>query len=209
MELAKTGRCGLMAPTQIRVPDHPGAAGWEARPAPGELPVSLPHPPAEPDRPDGPPPTSDTDAPDSSGPDPLPLALAAGLVALGGAAGAAGRYELELIVPAAADGFPWATILVNVSGALVLGALLTLLSGSRVTHPVARVARPLLATGVIGAYTTWSTYMVEVAVLVRGGTPGVAAAYLAASLVAGVAAAAAGVVGAGRWSRAATAGEPQ
>jgi CrcB protein len=146
-----------------------------------------------------PPPASfDTDAPDV-GPTTLPIAASIGLVAVGGAFGAGSRYELGLLAPAGAHGFPWATLLINVSGALALGALLTLLIGRWSSHPFARYGRPLLTTGFIGAYTTWSTYMDEITVLTKNGSAGIALGYLAASLAAGLVAAGIGVNLAGRW----------
>jgi len=141
-----------------------------------------------------------TDAPDAMGPTTLAPAVTIGLVALGGALGASARYELQQLIPAASDGFPWATFVINVSGALVLGALLTWITGRWSGQWGAGLARPLLGTGFIGAYTTWSTYMVEVTVLAKDGSSGVALAYLVASLVTGLAAAAVGVAAAQAWA---------
>ncbi|HET7490031.1 MAG TPA: CrcB family protein [Acidimicrobiales bacterium] len=119
-----------------------------------------------------------------------PAALAA--IAAGGALGTAARYGVSLAVPPAAGQFPWATFLTNVSGCLALGLVLGVLLER---FPPGRFARPFLATGFLGAYTTWSTFAVEVDLLAKDGHAGVAAAYAAASLVAGCAAAWAGVRG--------------
>jgi fluoride exporter len=137
-----------------------------------------------------------TDAPDAiepRGPGRVPIAVSVALVAAGGVLGALSRYELELRFPAPAGDFPWATFWINVTGAFVLGALLTALDGP--FRPLAAVhyVRPLVGTGFIGAYTTWSTFMVETALLAKGGADFVAAGYVVASLSAGLAAAAVGI----------------
>jgi CrcB protein len=166
-------------------PDSTDAGPPAHHPRGADAPGTASDPPAT-DRPG-------TDAPDAIGPTGLTSAASVGLVAVGGTLGAACRDELELLIPASPDGFPWATFVVNISGAVVLGALLTLIVGRWAGDRRARLARPLVATGFIGAYTTWSTYIVEVAVLAKDGSAGVALGYLAASLVAGLTAAAAGV----------------
>ena len=115
-------------------------------------------------------------------------------VAVGGAAGTVARYELALAEPVRAGQFPWATFVVNVTGSLVLGLVLALLAGrSRST-----VLRPFLAVGVCGGLTTFSTWMVESMLLIRGGDVGVATLYLGLSLVAGLLAVAVGVMLGGR-----------
>ncbi len=112
-------------------------------------------------------------------------------IALGGAIGAVARYGLMLALPTRVGRFPWGTFTINVSGSLVLGLLLVLLAER---FPPSRYARPFIGTGVIGAYTTFSTYAVETDLLVRNGHPGVAAGYALGSLAAGLIAAWAGVV---------------
>ena len=119
----------------------------------------------------------------------IPIATL-GLVAVGGVVGAVARYGVARGVPTPTDAFPWATFTVNVSGSLALGVLLTLVV-ERV--PRGRMLRPLVGTGVIGAYTTFATLAVETVLLVRDGRAGTAALYLAASLAAGLAAATAGI----------------
>ena len=69
------------------------------------------------------------------------------------------------------------------SGSLVLGAVLVLIAER---FPPSLYVRPFLATGVIGAYTTYSTFAVETDVLIKDGHIGVALAYLAASVVVGL-----------------------
>ncbi|HEY0639693.1 MAG TPA: CrcB family protein [Pseudonocardiaceae bacterium] len=99
-------------------------------------------------------------------------------VAAGGAAGSLGRYAVGL----ACGGGPLGTLLVNVSGCLLIGLLLAL------TGP-AGLLRPLLGVGVLGGYTTFSGYALDVAGLWSDGRPVLAAAYLLGTLLAATAAA--------------------
>lgn len=111
-------------------------------------------------------------------------------IALGGSLGACARAGLGVAFPEHAHRFPWTTFAVNLSGSLVLGVVLVLvLERSRPTQYL----RPFLATGFIGAYTTFSTFVVGVDQLVRAGEVGMAAAYLLGSLGGGLAAAWLGV----------------
>jgi CrcB protein len=112
-------------------------------------------------------------------------------VALGGALGSPARYAIGRLVPTGGGGFPWATFLVNVSGSLVLGALLTLIVER---WPPTRYARPFAAIGFLGAYTTFSTSMVETDLLVKDGHVAVALAYTAGSLAVGLLAAYVGII---------------
>ncbi|WP_347058619.1 fluoride efflux transporter CrcB [Blastococcus sp. HT6-30] len=105
------------------------------------------------------------------------------LAALGGALGSLARWSLAEAVPTSPGGWPWATLLVNLTGCLLLGALLAALTAS---SPEPGWARPLLGVGVLGGYTTYSTFAVEVVALVEGGAPVWAAGYVLASAVGGV-----------------------
>src|SRR5207253_1782620 len=87
-------------------------------------------------------------------------------IAAGGALGSPARYAVSRIVPVAASGFPWSTFVINVSGSLVLGALLTIVIER---WPPTRYVRPFAAIGFLGAYTTFSTFMVEADVLTKDG----------------------------------------
>lgn len=107
-------------------------------------------------------------------------------IAVGAMGGATARYLLSTWLHPGADGFPWATFWTNVSGSFALGALLVVLLER---FPPTRYARAFLATGFLGAYTTFSTFSVETDLLVRDGHAGVAAAYVGASLAVGLAAA--------------------
>jgi len=112
-------------------------------------------------------------------------------VAVGGVAGAEARYGLEVAWPHPAGQFPWTTLLINVLGCLLIGVLLGALA--RAPRPP-RLARPLLGTGVLGGFTTFSAYAVDVAGLGHAGRWAVAAAYLVLTVVACVAATAVGLV---------------
>ncbi|SOC56428.1 FluC/FEX family fluoride channel [Ornithinimicrobium cerasi] len=92
-------------------------------------------------------------------------------VGLGGAAGAVLRWGLELALPT--DGWPWATLLANVLGSAALAVLVV--HDDRHAHP--RWLRPGVGTGLLGGFTTFSAYAVQVAVL-DGTDPGLALLYL-------------------------------
>jgi CrcB protein len=106
------------------------------------------------------------------------------VIAAGGGAGSVLRYVLSRAIVAKPGGFPVATLVTNLSGALLLGVLIAAVT-ARPVHPL---LRPALGTGLLGGYTTFSTFALEV----RGMATGTAAGYLAASLAGGLALAAAG-----------------
>jgi CrcB protein len=112
-------------------------------------------------------------------------------VAAGGALGAAARYGLAVAWPTPAAGFPWTTLLVNLAGCAVLGAVMELLAGLTAPH---RLARPFLGTGLLGGFTTFSTYAVETRDLLAAGRFGLAAAYVVGTLVGALAAVWAGMM---------------
>ena len=114
------------------------------------------------------------------------------LAALGGALGALGRWGVSLALPST-SGWPWATFLVNVTGCLLIGALLAVLLARFAGSPW---LRPFLAVGVLGGYTTYSTFAVDVVRLVEAGSWPTAAGYVAASVVGGVLAVLAGLLAA-------------
>lgn len=111
------------------------------------------------------------------------------LVAAGGAAGSWARYFTgwlwtRAIGPVAASTFPWATLTVNVVGSFAMG----LLAGWLARHGSHGEGwRLLLAVGVLGGFTTFSSFSLEFALLVERGTIGLAALYVGISLVAGFA----------------------
>ena len=120
-----------------------------------------------------------------------------GSIALGGFAGTVARYGVARAFPTAVGGFPWATFVINTSGAFLLGLLLTLILER---WRVSRYLRPVTCVGLLGAWTTMSTLAFEADVLAKDGHADVAAAYLVATLVAGLAATSFGIA-IGRPSR--------
>ena len=113
------------------------------------------------------------------------------VIALGGAAGTLLRLVVARALPSGVDGFPWDTLLVNLTGSLILGFIVV--TALERLGPT-RYFRPLIGTGFCGGFTTFSTFAVEVVLLVRAGRLGVAALYVLVSLVAGLALARAGMV---------------
>jgi fluoride exporter len=111
-------------------------------------------------------------------------------IGAGGALGSVARYEVAVAVPTAVGEFPWATYLVNVTGSLALGVVMTLVIER---WPPTRYVRPFVGIGVCGGYTTWSTFMTDSTLLVRGGHLAMAVGYLAATLICGLAATMAGI----------------
>jgi fluoride exporter len=120
------------------------------------------------------------------------------VVALGGVLGALARYAVSVAVPHSDPAaWPWATFVVNLVGCLVLGIVLDVVDARHAawegTHPSrARLARPFLASGVLGGFTTFSTFSVEAVRLAEKGQAGVAVLYAVSSVVLGVLAVMAG-----------------
>lgn len=102
-------------------------------------------------------------------------------IAAGGALGASARYGVSLAIPHAPGTVPWATLLINVTGCLLIGVLMVLILEVWMAH---RLVRPFLGVGVLGGYTTFSTYAVEAEQLIGAGRPGLALAYMAGTVVA-------------------------
>ncbi|UVO12154.1 CrcB family protein [Mycobacterium sp. SVM_VP21] len=96
-------------------------------------------------------------------------------VAVGGAIGACARHGIELAWPTPTAGFPWTILAVNVSGSALMGALMVAITELWVGH---RLLRPLLGTGVLGGYTTFSAFAGDVDALVGAGHPARALLYL-------------------------------
>lgn len=107
------------------------------------------------------------------------------VIAAGGAIGSLLRYQLGRTWPTHSPGFPWTTFTINITGSLVIGALLVVITELRPAHPL---ARPFLATGVLGGYTTFSTSAVDAVLLVRSGHPGTAGFYVFGTLAGALAA---------------------
>lgn len=117
------------------------------------------------------------------------------MIAAGGALGAALRYGLSEAFPSDPAGFPSVTFGINVAGCLLIGVLMALVQGGAVAHPL---VRPFLGVGVLGGFTTFSTYTVEIQLLVERDAAGTALAYLAATVAGAMAATWAGLVST-RW----------
>lgn len=113
------------------------------------------------------------------------------LIGLGGFAGAISRYVVDgLVIDRTAGSFPWGTLVVNASGTFLLG-LLFAMTTERAILP-SEVRGPLMI-GFLGAYTTFSTYLLESWRLVEGGAVGPAVANLGGSLAVGLVAVVAGL----------------
>lgn len=110
---------------------------------------------------------------------------ALGVVAVGGALGAVARFGVGLLLPHPSGTFPLGTLLVNVLGGLLIGVLIVEVSEHRHAHPL---VRPFFVTGVLGGFTTFSTYAVDAQQLLAAGRLATAGAYLAGTLLAAVAA---------------------
>jgi fluoride exporter len=107
-------------------------------------------------------------------------------VALGGALGASARYLLDnLIEQRSFSIFPWATFTINVTGCLLIGVITEALVDR---HHVPAWIRVGLVLGVIGGYTTFSTYAQEALTLFDAHDAAVALAYTLGSIVTGIAA---------------------
>jgi CrcB protein len=103
------------------------------------------------------------------------------VVAAGGAIGACARYAASLAWPAHTGGFPWTTFWINVVGCAVIGVFMVVITETWAAH---RLVRPFFGTGVLGGFTTFSTYAVDIQKLVDRGHPGTGLVYLAATLLA-------------------------
>lgn len=117
-------------------------------------------------------------------------AAAIGWIALGGGIGSAVRYAVDLAVTSRwRGGFPWGIFLVNVSGSLLLGLVMGLLSAG--SSP--SLATVLVGTGLLSGYTTFSTASVDAVRLAREGHRLIALVYAVGTMLATIAAALAGL----------------
>jgi len=118
-----------------------------------------------------------------------PSPLAASLyVAVGGGVGAVARYHVGRLftqLPGPNPAFPWGTLTVNLTGSLFMGLVAGWLAPQGSGGEQWRL---LLGVGLLGGYTTFSAFSLELMVLVERGTPGLAALYAAASVIPGLAA---------------------
>jgi fluoride exporter len=107
-----------------------------------------------------------------------------GAIYAGGVIGALARVGLSEALSHGVDAWPWATFVVNMLGAALLGWFVTRL-GERL--PPSTYRRPFLATGLCGALTTFSTLQLELFKMLEGGYVPLAIAYAAATIVGGFA----------------------
>jgi fluoride exporter len=126
-------------------------------------------------------------------------------IAAGGALGALGRYGLSAAFPPGRIGFPWATFVINVSGCFLIGVLMVLVTEVWVAQ---RLIRPFFGVGVLGGFTTFSTYVVDIQRLTNAGAPDVALLYLFGTIAAALLAVFAGVLIAESTRRAVTKAQP-
>jgi CrcB protein len=124
------------------------------------------------------------------------------VIAAGGILGACARHGLALAWPHRPGQFPWATLVINVSGCLLIGVLMVLITDVWSAH---RLLRPFLGVGVLGGYTTFSTYAVDIQQMAAAGAARTGLVYLAGTLAAALVAVYAGIA----ITRAATGTSPR
>lgn len=90
------------------------------------------------------------------------------VIVLGGMIGAAARHGIELGWPPEPGRLPWATFVTNLGGSLLLGVLMVVVQETASAHPL---VRPFVGVGVIGGFTTFSTYAVQSRALLAGDVP--------------------------------------
>jgi CrcB protein len=101
-------------------------------------------------------------------------------VAAGGLIGAEARYGVGLLLPYRVGQFPWATVLINASGCVLIGVLMVVLLELTTPH---RLARPFLGVGILGGYTTFSTFAMDAEHLILAHRALLALAYVVLTMV--------------------------
>jgi fluoride exporter len=101
-------------------------------------------------------------------------------VAIGGAIGSLARYVMAAAVQPPTAQFPWGIFVVNVSGGLLMGVIVEL---SALKLSISPELRAFLTVGILGGYTTFSTFSLDSAVLIQRGAYATAAAYVVGSAV--------------------------
>lgn len=112
------------------------------------------------------------------------------VIAAGGAIGGGLRHLVNVIVPPGRDGFPWSTFTENVVGSFAIGVLMVYLL--EVWRPN-RYLRPFLGVGVLGGFTTFSSFALDTRALLADSDYAVAGLYLVGSIAAGLTAAYLGI----------------
>ncbi|MFI5891323.1 fluoride efflux transporter FluC [Actinoplanes sp. NPDC051513] len=110
-------------------------------------------------------------------PSPWPVLAA---ISAGGVVGALSRYLVAQAWPHHPGGFPWSTFAVNVTGCLLIGVLMVIVTDVVTSRPL---LRPFAGVGILGGYTTFSTYVVDIQRAAGDGAAWVALSYLALTLV--------------------------
>lgn len=111
-------------------------------------------------------------------------------VAVGGVVGALGRHAVTGLVPSIPGTFDWIVLAINVTGSALLGALAGLSATHRFRHPL---ARPFLGVGVLGGFTTFSTFALDASQLAAAGQMLAALAYVGLTTLGCLAAALVGI----------------
>ena len=106
-------------------------------------------------------------------------ALVLGAISAGGVIGALARHGVQAVLPHRPAAFGWATFAVNVAGCLLIGVLMVLVTRVWAGRPL---LRPFLGVGVLGGFTTFSTYVVDAQQAVRAGAVPTALVYLAGTV---------------------------
>jgi CrcB protein len=105
------------------------------------------------------------------------------VIAVGGALGSLGRWGVAEALPHRPSAFAWSTFITNISGCFLIGLLMVFVIE---VWPPSRYLRPFLGVGVLGGYTTFSTYLLDARAMLVGGNSGAAGGYLFGSVGAGV-----------------------
>lgn len=127
--------------------------------------------------------------PPGAEPGPLPWAVLA-VIAAGGVIGALGRHGISVAFPHSPQTFGWATFVINVSGCLLIGALMVVITEIRRTHAL---VRPFLGVGVLGGFTTFSAYVLDIQRALEAGALRIGLIYLVATMLCALAATFAGI----------------
>lgn len=114
-----------------------------------------------------------------------------GAISAGGVVGALARYGMAVALPHSSTGFPVSTLIANVAGSLLIGVLMVMLGHLRDPHPL---VRPFIGVGILGGFTTFSTYVVDAQQLIVHHEAGLAILYLGSTLALGLAAVVVGAV---------------